>query len=127
MSGNFARHQRLERLLARVLDQGTWLALGIIGVGWLLSVAGWQSVALINGGIALFLLLPVLRVAIMLVGFVRERDYRFGLIAGVVLAIIVLGALLGIGIRNDCHGHPRAARSQAQGSDCANGATAPRR
>jgi hypothetical protein len=188
VSGNFSRHHKLERLLARVLDQGTWLASGIIGVGWLLSVAGWQSVALINGGIALFLLLPVLRVAIMLVVFVRERDYRFGLIAGVVLAIIVLGALLGIGIRsdsrtgcvtapgcfrdspacffrpevlltvtcyrmshhekgtpaagrpgarasdnplearrNDCHGHPRAARSQAQGSDCANGATAPRR
>jgi uncharacterized membrane protein len=50
---------------------------------------------LINSGIALFLLLPVLRVVIMLVMFVRERDYRFGIIAGVVLSIIVLGALLG--------------------------------
>jgi uncharacterized membrane protein len=91
-----ARHRELERLLARVLDQGTWLASGIIGAGWLLAAAGWRSVVLINSGIALFLLLPVIRVIIMLVVFVRERDYRFGIIAGVVLSIIVLGALLGV-------------------------------
>jgi uncharacterized membrane protein len=90
-----ARHHRLELLLARVLDQGTWLACGIIGCGWLLAAAGWHCVAMINGGIALLLLLPVLRVVIMLVVFIRERDYRFGIIAGVVLSIIVLGALLG--------------------------------
>lgn len=94
MIESLACHQKLERLLARVLDQGTWLASGIIGVGWLLRAAGWRSVILIDGGIVLFLLLPVLRVVIMLVVFVRERDYRFGIIAGVVLSIIVLGALL---------------------------------
>ena len=81
--------------MARVLDQGTWLACGIMGFGWLLAAAGWRSVAMINCGIALLLLLPVLRVVIMLVVFIRERDYRFGIIAGVVLSIIVLGALLG--------------------------------
>jgi len=90
-----ARHHTLERLLARVLDQGTWLASGIIVVGWLLATAGWRSVLMIDTGIALFLLLPVIRVVIMLVVFVRERDYRFGIIAAVVLSIIVLGALLG--------------------------------
>jgi hypothetical protein len=92
---SLARHHELERLLARVLDQGTWLACAIIGAGWLLAAAGWRSGLLINGGIALFLLLPVVRVIIMLFVFVRERDYRFGIIAGVVLSIIVLGALLG--------------------------------
>jgi uncharacterized membrane protein len=95
MIESLGRHHELERLLARVLDQGTWLASGIIGVGWLLAAAGWRSVGLINSGIALFLLLPVIRVIVMLVVFVRERDYRFGVIAGVVLSIIVLGALLG--------------------------------
>ena len=95
MIESLARHQKLERLLARVLDQGTWLASGIIGVGWLLTATGRRSVVLIDGGIVLFLLLPVIRVVIMLVVFVRERDYRFGIIAGVVLSIIVLGALLG--------------------------------
>lgn len=95
MSADAGRHRQLERLLARVLDQGTWLATASVAAGWLLAAAGWRSVSLINSGIALFLLLPVMRVIIMLVVFVRERDYRFGVIAGVVLAIIVLGALLG--------------------------------
>lgn len=94
MIGSLARHPKLERLLARVLDQGTWLASGSIATGWLLAAAGWRSGVLINSGIALFLLLPVLRVVIMLVVFVRERDHRFAVIAGVVLSIIVLGALL---------------------------------
>lgn len=98
MSESLARHPKLERLLARVLDQGTWLASGIIAIGWLFAAAGWRSGVLINSGIALFLLLPVIRVIIMLVVFVRERDYRFAVIAGVVLAIIVLGALLGAGM-----------------------------
>lgn len=95
MIESLVRRHELERLLARVLDQGTWLASGITGIGWLLAAAGWRSVVLIDSGIALFLLLPILRVVIMLVVFVRERDYRFGVIAGVVLSIIVLGALLG--------------------------------
>lgn len=95
MIESLARHPRLERLLARVLDQGTWLASGIIGAGWLLAAAGWRSVVLIDSGIALFLLLPVVRVVVMLVVFVRERDYRFGIIAAVVLSIIALGAFLG--------------------------------
>jgi hypothetical protein len=32
----------------------------------------------------------------MLIVFVRERDYRFGLIAALVLAIIVLGLAVGM-------------------------------
>ncbi len=95
MSSSLARHHRLERILARVLDQGTWLASGIIAVGWILAASGWRTVGVVNAGVALFLLLPVLRVLIMLVVFLRERDYRFGAITALVLSIIVLGALLG--------------------------------
>ena len=95
MTSSLARHHRLERLLARVLDQGTWLASGIIAVGWILAASGWRTVGVVNAGVALFLLLPVLRVLIMLVVFLRERDYRFGAITALVLSIIVLGALLG--------------------------------
>ena len=46
-------------------------------------------------GIALFILLPVLRVVIMLIVFLQQRDYRFVAIAAVVLAIIGLGYVLG--------------------------------
>jgi len=96
MSEGRARHPELEKLLARVLDQGAWLASGVIAVGWMLATCGWHAAWVINTGIVLLLLLPVLRVLIMLVVFLRERDYRFSAITGLVLTIIVLGALLGI-------------------------------
>jgi hypothetical protein len=38
--------------------------------------------------------LPVLRVFLMLVVFVRERDFRFSAIAMLVLAIMLLGSVL---------------------------------
>lgn len=87
---------KLEQLLARVLDQGAWLASGVVAVGWISVACGWRGAWVINSGIGLFLLLPVLRVLIMLVVFFRERDYRFSAITALVLSIIVLGALLGI-------------------------------
>ena len=43
------------------------------------------AVAIVRSGIALFILLPALRVLLMVVVFVRERDYRFGAIAALVL------------------------------------------
>jgi uncharacterized membrane protein len=92
---SLARHHELERLLGRVLDQGTWIASGIVAIGWILAALGWRTMGVINGGVALFLLLPVLRVLIMLVVFIRERDYRFSAITALVLAVIVLGAFLG--------------------------------
>jgi len=96
MNEGLGRHHKLESLLARVLDQGAWLASGVIAVGWTMVAGGWRASWVINSGVALFLLLPVLRVVIMLVVFLRERDYRFSAITALVLSIIVLGALLGI-------------------------------
>jgi hypothetical protein len=43
----------------------------------------------------LFILVPALRVLLMVVVFVCERHYRFGAIASLVLAVIVVGAALG--------------------------------
>jgi uncharacterized membrane protein len=47
-------------------------------------------------GIALFILLPSLRVLLMLYVFIRERDFRFAFISGVVLATLLLGVFLGV-------------------------------
>ena len=92
------RHPRLENLLARTLTLGTWLATAIIalGIGLKLIGGGGAGVAWVTAGIVIFLLLPVLRVLLMLVVFVAEGDYRFGAIAALVLAIIGLGAALGL-------------------------------
>jgi uncharacterized membrane protein len=46
-------------------------------------------------GIALFIVLPLARVATMLVFFARSRDYRFSGIAALVLGIILFSYLVG--------------------------------
>ncbi len=94
-SGKSGRHPRLEALLARLLTLGTWLATTIILLGLGLTPIG-AGVALVTAGIVIFLLLPVLRLVLMLLVFVDEGDYRFGAIAALVLAIIGLGAALGL-------------------------------
>ena len=49
-----------------------------------------------TAGIALLIALPLLRVLLMLIVFIRERDLRFSAIAMLVLAIILLGSVLGV-------------------------------
>lgn len=51
---------------------------------------------IVTAGIALLIVLPVLRVLLMLVVFVRDRDFRFSAIAMLVLAIMLLGSVLGV-------------------------------
>jgi uncharacterized membrane protein len=97
---------RLERLLADLLSYGSWLASSAIGLGfslaWIDSRVGTHNLAILPNmliakvGIALFILLPTLRVLLMLLFFFRERDYRLAIIAALVLTIILLGFILGI-------------------------------
>ena len=102
MSSDLARHPRLERHLARLLSYGTWLASGIIAAGLAAPLIGWHGIGLetigthtVAFGIALFILLPVLRVLAMLIVFAQEGDRRFIAIAMLVLAIIAVSAFLG--------------------------------
>jgi hypothetical protein len=95
----------LESLLAGVLHYGSWLASAAIAVGLVLvlsaspmsahSSAVPPNMHLVTIGIGLFILLPVLRVALMLIVFLRERDYRFSAIAALVLTILLVGSVLG--------------------------------
>jgi uncharacterized membrane protein len=92
---------RIEGFLGGLLRYGAlvasgWIALGmalnLIGGGALPSLIAERCLAV---GIVLLIALPVLRVALMAVVFLFEKDYRFAAIAGAVLAIIVLGFFLG--------------------------------
>jgi hypothetical protein len=91
----------LERLLAGLLHHGSRLACAVIAAGLALALIGpaaapeTASRAIIEAGIAILILLPALRVLVMAIVFLAERDYRFGAIAALVLAIILLGAVLG--------------------------------
>ena len=94
-----------ERAIAKLLRYGTWLASTAIGVGlaaqWLhpftkMTLLGLSGFDLMRAGVALFIFLPVSRVALMLCLFVRERDTVYVAIAVLVLAIIGAGFLAGL-------------------------------
>lgn len=96
---------RLEELLADFLRYGSWSALAIIGLGYVLALIGphgqtWSlsllsNMRIVRAGIALFILIPILRVLLMFLVFIGQRDFRFAIISGAVLAIILLGVFLG--------------------------------
>ena len=103
MSTELARRSELDALLATVLLRGTWLGSSIIALGLALPMTGWSGASsaricteFTTAGIALLIALPVLRVLLMLMVFIRERDLRFSAIAMIVLAIILLGSVLGM-------------------------------
>jgi uncharacterized membrane protein len=95
---NEADHaQARERVIANLLWFGTLLASAIIAVGVLLGFFGdGNGLGIAKVGVALFILLPVGRVGLMLVLFVRERDYAYVAISALVLAIIAAGFLIGL-------------------------------
>ena len=80
----------LERQLAIVLRYGTWIATAVIALG--LAGGGTRTA---TAGIAIMILLPVLRLFVMLIVFLRQRDYALSAIAGLVLAFIALGFKMG--------------------------------
>jgi len=101
VSIDLARRPGLDELLAKVLHRGTWLGSSAIALGLALPMTGWSAASsamvctrIITAGIALLIVLPVLRVLLMLIVFLCERDFRFGAIAMLVLAIILLGSVL---------------------------------
>jgi uncharacterized membrane protein len=96
--------KRLEELLAGLLRYGSWLASAAIGLGFVLALIRSHSPAgnpamtphrIATTGIVLFILLPMLRVLLMFLVFIRERDFRFACVAASVLAIILLGIVVG--------------------------------
>lgn len=104
------RPGQLELLLADTLHLGTWLASAAIGLGLALALldsrfsapklAILRDMRIATIGIALLILLPVVRVIVMLMVYLRHRDYRFSAIALLVLTIILLGFAVGLAGRH---------------------------
>lgn len=59
------------------------------------GVLQWNSVAVIEAGLLLLILTPVLRVFVSLFVFLQEKDYRFVGITALVFIILVVSFLLG--------------------------------
>jgi uncharacterized membrane protein len=105
MTGTALRLPRLERLLAGLLKVGSWVASTVIATGIALtSVDSRSGTRVVTIGIALFILLPSVRVLLMLIVFARERDYRYSIIAALVLTIILLAFILGVRTAGTGHG-----------------------
>jgi uncharacterized membrane protein len=51
---------------------------------------------LVTAGVVIFVLLPALRVAWMLIAFARLRAYRFAAVAALVLGAIAAGFAVGV-------------------------------
>lgn len=97
MNAGAALSGPLESLLARLLYYGTLAASGLIALGLALSAGSAPvGMAVATAGIALFILLPALRVATMLIFFLRARDYRYSAIAALVLLIIAFSLFVGM-------------------------------
>jgi uncharacterized membrane protein len=82
----------LDRRVASLLHVGTWLASAVIAVGLVLPAGA----GVVTAGIALFVALPIARVIVMLVHFLRGRDHRIAVVAALVLTVILLGIVLGL-------------------------------
>lgn len=97
--------QRMESILTGFLRSGAFFASSWIGIGIALSAfenpaSPSSQLDLLRDrcftiGIGLLIALPVLRVFLMMLIFLCERDYRFVAISATVLIIIVVGFLLG--------------------------------
>ena len=112
MNAEDGRDTKLERQLAIVLRVGTWFASGVVAAGLVLP----SSARLVTVGIALFIALPVVCVALLLLWFLRRGDYRIAVIAALVLAVIVLG--FAIGMRTNARASAMVAAASARaGSD----------
>lgn len=91
-----------EQIIAALLWYGTWCACALIAGGMILGISadsfglGLNGYQLVKAGVALFILLPVARVVLMLVIFLRERDYAYTLISALVLSIIAAGVVIGL-------------------------------
>jgi uncharacterized membrane protein len=101
------RALRFERFLAGLLHHGTMAASTVIAIGLALQwITGWPhaySRAAINAGVAGFILLPVLRLACMLIAFFRTRDFRMVVVTVFVLTTILVACLLGLILSPGAH------------------------
>jgi uncharacterized membrane protein len=101
MTAPFSSPDRLNSHLARLLGLGSWASCAVIAIGLISPVLGIGARSgasdLVLVGIALLIVLPTLRVAMMGIWFLFHRDFDFALIATLVLTIIAVSTLLGAG------------------------------
>src|SRR5947209_19928781 len=96
---SISRTQKTDHMLARAVTFGAVAAFVLIAVGTLMSVTRLPHAELVlRIGVVALISTPVLRIAIAVVAFYLERDYKYMVIASIVFAIVLLGAILRVAI-----------------------------
>lgn len=98
MESKHAGAESIEIILAKLLRIGSVIAAALMGAGLLLSVlgvAGALGTELVTIGLIVLVSTPVMRVAVAMAVFVRDKDYLFALFCLVVIGALGLGVLIG--------------------------------
>jgi uncharacterized membrane protein len=93
------REPGFDRAVALVLRVGASGCFFIMLAGLVIGffVPGHISQEVERAGVLLMLATPVVRVLVAGILFLRERDWKYGVISLGVLTILLLGAIFGIG------------------------------
>lgn len=93
------REPAFDLVVAWVLRVGAFSCFFVMLAGLLagLFIRGTIPRDIERAGVLLMLATPVVRVAVAGVLFLREKDWKYGAISFGVLAILLLGAVFGIG------------------------------
>jgi uncharacterized membrane protein len=94
-----ARDQKLDIVVARSLRWGAYIAFAILLAGLLLApfLPVHTTLLIDTVGVVVMMSTPAFRVLIAIIVFLRERDYKYTLVATGVLLILLLGSIFGIG------------------------------
>jgi uncharacterized membrane protein len=93
------REPEFDRVVAMVLRVGAFSCFFVMLAGLLIGlfVDGPIAADIERAGVLLMLATPVVRVLVAGILFLREKDWKYGAISFGVLAILLLGAVFGIG------------------------------
>lgn len=100
-----SKYEQPYGVIARLLGFGTLIAVGLVSAGMVMAILfhighslqiAQLGYSLVKFGVATFIFLPIVRVVVVLMLFLKARDYLFVAITGLVLAIISLGMNLGL-------------------------------
>lgn len=85
-----AEEHEEQKIVGLTLRIGSFGSIGLIVLGTLLAIAhvGWGE-GIMRGGFLLLMFTPALRIFVAGIVFLRERDYRYALVALVVLSIVI--------------------------------------
>ncbi len=84
--------EKLDIVVGRTLQIGVIAAAALIflgGLGHVLNVHTFNSLAIVQAGIILLIATPVVRVGICVLGFALERDWTYVVISAMVLSLLL--------------------------------------